>query len=160
VRLTLDVAGDRQLARELLRVGEHGDDVAPALRQIADYWRDLAREQFATEGASGSGGWPPLAPATVQRKRGSADPRVRRNAETILVATGALREGLTDAGDEQHVERVTRDELEFGTLVDYVGYHQHGTSRAPQRRPVELTETERRETMRRLQRWVLTGELV
>lgn len=149
LRLELDVFGDVQLARELLRVGEHADDLAPAFRSIADYWRDLEREQFGSQGATGSGGWPPLAPSTIARK-GHA---------TILVDTETLRDSLTDAGDERHIEHVTSDELVFGTSVSYAKYHQRGTSRTPQRRPIELTDHQRRESIKKLQRRIMTGEI-
>lgn len=153
MRFELDIAGDRQIARELLRVGEHAEDAAPAFRNIADYFRDLEREQFRSEGGSGSGGWPPLAASTLLRKAKLGQP------QNILVASGDLRDSLTDAGDEQHIEDVSHDGLLFGTRDPKAKYHQHGTSRMPQRRPVELSETERRHTLRILQRWVMQGEV-
>lgn len=159
MRVELDIFGEQQIARKLLRVGEHAEDAAPAFRGIADYWRRIEVRQFNSQGETGSGGWKPLAAATIASKKASKDPKVRANAEKILVATGALRASLTRAGDEQHVERVTRDSLEFGTTVDYGAYHQLGRG-VPQRRPVEPTETQRRESVRRLQRWLMTGELL
>jgi phage gpG-like protein len=176
VDISLDVFGDVQLKRKILRIGDRAEDAAPALRGLADYFRGIESEQFATQGQSGSGGWPELKPSTIRKRlAGRRDASVGRfrSASTgrfqsrsqataslkILDDTGALKDSLTDAGDEQHIERVSRDELAFGTIVPYARFHQMGTSRMDQRRPVELTEPERKEAVRKLQRYLMTGEV-
>lgn len=151
MRLELDVFGDTQLSRDLLRFGERAADASPAFRQIADDLRDIERRQFASEGGFASAGWDPLAPSTIARKALlGLDPR-------ILRATGALEASLTNRGDDAHVEMIGTQELIFGTDVDYAKFHQKGTSRMPRRRPIELRETDRRDIVRTLQRH-LVGE--
>lgn len=174
--ITLDVFGDVQLKRKILRVGDRAEDASPALRGLADYFRDLERDQFRSEGGTGSGGWPELKPSTIRKRVGGLRDRnvgrfrsrssgrfmSRSQATasiTILDDTGALKDSLTDAGDESHIERVSRDELEFGTLVPYARFHQTGTKHMAKRRPVELSETHRRESVRKLQKYLMTGEV-
>lgn len=155
MRINLDIAGDRQLSRELLRVGERGQDMRPAFTAIGTFWLDETREQFNTEGGHASGGWKPLAPETVRRKAlAGLDPR-------ILRATGALFTSLTERGRKGSLLRITKNELRFGSTLPYAAVHQRpkASNRLPQRRPVELTEAARKESVRILQRWIVTGKL-
>lgn len=156
MKILFDVAGDVQINRELLRVGANASDSAPAFASIADFWIDETKEQFATEGRHASGGWKPLQPATLERKR-----RNHLRPE-ILRATDRMMDSLTVKGDSDMILEISASELLFGSKVPYVGAHQRpkATSPLPQRRPVEFTETARRQTVKILQRWVLTGELV
>ena len=152
-RLALDLDGDVQLRRELLRFAGGVDDPSPALEEIADRLLDIEAIQFASEGGYASGGWAPLSPAYLSAKVAAGlDSRILRR-------TGRLHASLTNANDADHVRRITKSELEFGTAVPYAGYHQHGTSRMPQRRPVELREADRREMVKVLQRFMVTGQV-
>jgi phage gpG-like protein len=169
VRFELELAGDRQVSREILRVSERAGDAAPVFRSIADYLRSVEKRQFDSHGLTGSGGWAPLATSTLLSKygvlhgthlrHGQFTRKALRASMAILVETGALRDSLTSAGDEHHREIVRSDELIFGTSVSYAKYHQHGTRRMPRRRPLELSETQRKQVIRMLQRWIIKGEL-
>jgi phage gpG-like protein len=152
VRLDLDVYGDEQVSRELLRFSAYAGNAQPAFRKIADDMRDQVAEQFATEGARGSGGWKPLADSTIASKLSAGlDPH-------ILQATHTLMESLTGTGGD-HIEEISDEHLLFGSSVDYGRFHQKGTSRMPARRPVEFAELDRRGFIRTLQRYLVEGVL-
>jgi phage gpG-like protein len=153
VRLELDVFGDKQVARELLRLGDRAADARPAWNAIIDRLLLLEREQFDSEGGRASGGWKPLAPSTVADKaRRDLDPR-------ILHATGRLRDSLTRRTGGDAVRESHPNEMRFGTDVPYARYHQQGTGRMPRRREIELTETDRHQMfVQVLQRFLVTGE--
>lgn len=155
MRIVLEISGDKQLERELLRVGDRAIEAKPALESIADYWMRLTVLQFNTEGRHASGGWRPLKPETLRRKAAAGlDMR-------ILRATGALFDSLTDRDDPELILNVSETELEYGSRLPYAGAHQNPSpgSKLPQRRPVELTENARRESVKTLQRWIFTGEV-
>jgi len=155
MQVFLSVNGDVQLNRQLLRVGENAADLKPAFEVISRLWIGETKLQFASQGAHASGGWKPLNPATVLAKR-----RKHLRPE-ILQATKRLMFSLTYKGSSDMVLNIGADQLEYGSKVPYVGAHQNPRpgSRLPQRRPVEFTETARKETVKVLQKWVMTGEL-
>lgn len=156
--IELEIFGDVQLRRELLRFKDATADASPAFEQIlmgtgrgSFSLRKIEGKQFATQGKFASGGWTKLAPSTVaQKARRGLDPR-------ILHATGRLSASLTGPGPG-HIEIVTPQSMIFGTEVPYARFHQSGTHRMPRRRPIELREQDRRGMVRTLQRHLL-GEL-
>lgn len=154
MRFTFEVAGDTLVERELLRVGDAARDARPAFDLIAGLMMRETGEQFDTEGRHASGGWKPLKPATLRAKQlKGLDPR-------ILHATGTLERSLTRPGDANQILEVGPQELRFGSRLAYAGAHQNPrpTSRLPRRAPLAFTETAKREMIKILQRWLLTGE--
>lgn len=150
MRLDLDVYGDEQISRELLRFSAHAGNPQPAFRQIAENMREQIAEQFATEGGRGSGGWKPLADSTIASKLAAGlDPH-------ILQATQTLMESLTGTGGD-HIEEINDDSLVFGSADPKGKFHQKGTSKMPARRPIDFTELDRRGFMRTLQRYIVEG---
>lgn len=153
MRLRLDVFGDVQFDRRLLRFQDHAADMTVPLTALAADFHDLETRQFASEGGSGSGGWAPLAPATVRDRIRHGFP----GDHPILHRTGALEASLTDPHAAGAVERVAPDSLFVGTNVSYARFHQTGTRRMPRRRPVEFTERDRRRWVKVLQRYIVEG---
>jgi phage gpG-like protein len=149
MRLTLEVYGDRQLDRKLLRFEDRIGDLEPAFEVLADDFLSIERQQFASEGGFASAGWAPLADSTV-RSRGSAHP--------ILVEHGDLSASLTDATAKGAIRDITSDSLFVGTDVDHAPFHQTGTSRMPRRRPVEFRDADRRRWVKAIQRYLTTGQ--
>ena len=150
--ITLDFWGDVQLSRTLADLGDRTDDLRPVWDELADRFVGLERRQFATEGLYGSGGWAPLSPRYAAWKA-RAYP-----GKTILRRTDALYESLTDR--PLGVEVFEPGRMVIGSDVSYGAYHQLGgevDGRPPQRRPVELPELERREWVKRIQRYIVTG---
>lgn len=149
MRLTLEVYGDRQLDRKLLRYADRVGDLEPVFDELADDFLSIETRQFSSEGRFASGGWAQLAESTVAR-RGSAHP--------ILDDHGDLRASLTDAAAKGAIRQITSDSLFVGTDVDYAQYHQQGTRRMPRRRPVEFREADRRRWVKAIQRYLTTGQ--
>lgn len=156
MRVQIEAFGDVQVSRELLRFSERAEDASPAFRAIADLLRDSEQRQFAGGGRFASGGWAPLAAATKRSKRRNPNPRVRANAERILVATEALRDSLTKQHDPGHVELVGPRELVFGTQSPAARFHQPD----PQgRRVIEVRARDRVEMVKLLQRYITVGRV-
>jgi phage gpG-like protein len=106
-----------ELAAGLNAAAERIGNPRPALESLRRQLAAQESEVWATEGRAIGVSWPP-----------SADPD-RKVDSRLLVATGALRDSLTDV-DSGVVEG---DELQYGTDVPYGRFHQYGTSRTPQR---------------------------
>lgn len=149
VRLTLSFYGDKQVDRTLANLELGAADARPAFDAIADDFLKIERRQFATQGGAGSGGWAPLSPKYAAWKARHYP------GKTILRRTDELHTSLTVGPAIRIIEPTT---MIIGSDVDYGAYHQRGTSRMPQRRPIELTENRRREWMKILQRFIVTGE--
>lgn len=150
MRLELEAFGEQQFSRDLLRVADNSMDMRPAFDDIHDMFLTVEERQFSTEGAAFSGGWAPLAPATVEYKsRHHLDPR-------ILHATLRLRKSLTQRTHPDHVYRASADEMFVGSSVEYGVHHQFGAPRArlPQRRPVEFDEPFKRAIVKTMQRHI------
>jgi hypothetical protein len=151
MRFVFEVAGEKQINRDLLRVGERAADMRPAFAAIVDFWRSETQLQFASQGGHASGGWKPLKPSTVAEK-------ARRHLRPeILRATDGLFSSLTQKGDPNELLEMTASEVDWGSRLPYARYHQTGTSKMPRRRPIEFTETTRRNTIKILQRHLLAG---
>lgn len=155
VRIVFEISGDRQIERDLLRLGDRAGDVSPAFDRIVDLWADETARQFDTEGQHGSGGWQPLSESYAAWKARHYPGR------RILERSFALEDSLTNRGDPNMIVQIAPQELAWGTRIAYAGAHQNPSpgSRLPRRRPVEFTEAARRATVKVLQRFVLTGEV-
>lgn len=153
VKIDIEVFGDKQTSRELLRFSERPANMRPVFWKIADEFRNIERNQFQSQGGA-SRGWRPLQPATVSAKaRAGLDPR-------ILHATLRLRKSLTHRGRD-HIRKFRDDEMFVGSKVPYGVHHQFGApgGNLPRRRPVDLMERDRKDFVRRMQLWILKGEL-
>lgn len=173
MRIEFDVFGDLQLSRSLLRFSERAADMSPAFEGFADVVEAIERRQFASEGKASSGGWKPLRPGTIAAKQAAGlDTR-------ILHRTLRLQRSLTRKSHPDHVRRIDPHEVFVGTKVPYARHHQRGrgdfmpamrvTGRrrtrmpggrgVPRRRPVELTQAQRRNLVRILQLYLVRGEV-
>lgn len=74
--------------------------------------------------------WKPLSPVTVKRK----------GHPVILIETNRMRQSVVNRQDGQHVERLTRNSLDWGTSDEKAGWHQSGTEHMPQRQFVGWNE--------------------
>lgn len=143
--IELELEGDVQLRRRLLRIATRIEHPQPLFRHVADFWMAEERKQFSSEGGHASGGWQELSDATIAAK----------GHDRILFESGELEESLTT---QRAIIEINDDFLLFGSDVDYAGAHQRGAG-VPQRRPLELTDSARRETVRKVQLYALRGEL-
>jgi hypothetical protein len=152
MHINFDISGDKQVSREILRVGEHAKDARPAFKAIMSDMIFWETEQFESEGKTGSGGWDVLKEDYVQWKLNhDLDPR-------ILHASLALEKALTAPGRPKgSIRRMTRTSMEFGTSIHYAGVHQNPQQGQTQRRPIEFTGGQRGSMMKTIQHWVLRG---
>ena len=151
LRLQLEVFGDVQLDRELLRFSGRVTDLRPVWEALAADFEAIEAGQFNSQGARGSGGWQPLAESTVRQKA-----RHPEWDQRILHRTLALRNSLTDAGAPGAVRQIAPAEMLVGSTVAYGVFHQQGKG-VPRRRPVELTAADRRRWVKAVQQYVVTG---
>lgn len=152
--LTIESYGETIVKRSLMRLASDFEEPRGALEAVADLLRHDVELQFDSEGGHASGGWPPLSQRRVEEKaRLGLDPR-------ILRATGALFESLTRKYDSRHIERLSGSSLTFGSSVFYGIYHQSSSPRTviPFRPPIALTDQDKREMVKAMQRALVKGE--
>lgn len=150
----ISVFGEEQAARSILRPAEHVAHPQPLWFSLTEDFVQLEEEQFDSQGTF-SGGWAPLADSTISQKAAAGlDPR-------ILHATLKLRESLTRMEAEGAVRIMTEDYMVFGSSIHYGKIHQTGAPAAniPQRRPVELSTAHRVQMVKKVQRFIFTGEV-
>jgi phage gpG-like protein len=149
LKLTFSSDGDRLISRELLDISGRALDVRPAFRLITDDFRVFEAARFDSDG---DGTWRPLNSKSVREKaRKHQDPR-------ILHATLALRNSLTVKRAAGSYSRVYPNFMLFGTTVSYAHFLQTGTRYMPARKPLGFTEAQKVAVMKRLQRFVRTGD--
>lgn len=150
LRFTFSVLGETQIDRTLARFADNIGDASPVWEKLADRFARLERRQFATEGGAYSGGWPALSPKYAAWKERHYP------GKPILERSGDLKDSLTRR--PFGIEVIEAGHMVLGSDVAYGKYHQAGTDRMPQRRPVELSESERRTWVNLIQRFIVTGK--
>ena len=148
VRIVIDTLGVEAVSRDLLRWADRAVDVHDAMEDVLDLLRAAERDQFNSEGGSGSGGWEKLADSTLKRKAALGQD------ERILRATGALFDAVTKKGDDAEIAIPRSDGLDFGTTLAYAQYHPQGRG-VPKRPVVQLPEADRRQAIRIVQRYIV-----
>lgn len=153
MKFEVSIFGDTQVKREIVRRADRVKDARPLWRNLSDLMEKRLKRQFITQGKYASGGWAPLKPETVKRKR-------RAGASSkILQFSGELMRSLTERSGSA-VRVFKKKEMRFGSKLKYGGFHQKGTEDMPMRKPAEFTEATKKEMVKRFQRFVLTGELI
>ena len=141
IQFSYDINSD-QVERALAGFQDALAENAPALREIADDFREMVAQQFASEGRAGGTPWAarhhPSVPSSLRRgsaKRGV----VKGNTSPLLVRTGALRDSLIGLG-AAHVEEMDERSLTLGSRLPYAIFHQLGTRHMPARPIIVLSE--------------------
>ncbi|MDQ2727984.1 MAG: phage virion morphogenesis protein [Actinomycetota bacterium] len=159
--MRLEVLGETQINRELLRWEAHVADFTPLFAALVEDFHEMERRQFASEGHAGGAGWAPLATSTVAGRGGSANPILDRTGISYGPAArrgGTGRESLTTSHGEHSIVRILPDELVVGTSDPVMGYHQRGhvgPTPLPQRKVVSMTEEDRRRWVKAAQAWMV-----
>ncbi len=152
MRIEADVAGDKQVSRDLLRIGSRADNMRPALLKVAELLAASSARRFSQQGP----GWAPLAETTLTQRA------LEGSGSRILDRSGALKGSVSKIGGAGQQLVATDSWLLFGTTVPYAGIHQHGAPHAgiPQRKIFDLDGGARTAIVKTIQRFALTGELL
>jgi len=124
-------------------------DLSEVFRDFAKVYRKFQIELFRSGGAD-AGGWKPLAPATIARKRKMGYPL------DILIQTKTLMRSLTTK-TSYTVEDIRPREMTIGSSVPYGQYHQTSTKRMPARPLIVVTDDLRRDWVKLLAKHVGDG---
>lgn len=134
-------AVDARLARYIFAVR----DAAPAFEILGERFVAMEQKQFASEGAWGGAAWAPLSPAYASWKARHYP------GKPILQLGGTLIDSLTIG---PKIREIGPTFATFGTDVSYAQYHQQGTPKMPQRKPLDITLIERRFWVEVIRRWI------
>lgn len=138
--MTVQTRGATSAAAHLREIGARASDVRPLARPIGKIVGDSNRRRFQTHG---DGKWKPLAETTKERK----------GSDRILVDTGKLEKSMASP----KVVKATRDEIAFGTDVEYAGFADAGTSRQPARPLSDLRPSEQKQISKLVEGFVAKG---
>lgn len=158
VVIRLNVLGEEQINRRLLRFGARAGSLEEPFEAIHDYLSQVSERQFDSEGDYSGNAWEALRQSTIDRKARDKNPTVVANAERVLHASERLRDSLTKQGDPDMVHVITPTTMIYGTNVKYGQYHMKpGPYGRPTRRPVDLTEGNKIAILKTLQLWIARG---
>lgn len=154
LRLSFDIAGERQIDRLLAVSIEKTADLSPAFDTIGDYFRTAMALQFRTEGSRGLlSAWSTdytAAYAKAKKKRlGSVHP--------ALFLTGRLRASFVQRSNANNITRTSRNSFEFGSSVPYALPHHKGSGVQEQRKIIALTKSDVRAVSKIVQTHIVSG---
>lgn len=161
-RLSIEVAGEKQLDRVLSRIPKQIKDGRSAFRKIINrVMIPSTKAQFQTQGRHGGSPWPDY--TTAEHKSGYvAMKRSVTGASPILMrwtpGHERLYPSLTKRVHPSGIRKAQKDGLQFGTTLPYALKHQRGIGlgwkgkySTVRRRLIELNEADKREAVRILQ---------
>lgn len=105
-------------------------DFRPVFRWVMQELQKAHRDNFRTQGASSGFPWSPLDPQYASWKLENY------GAKGILVRSGDLQRSLTMNSGRGAVRDIGSRTAEFGTRLPYAKFHQSGTSKMAQRKPL------------------------
>jgi hypothetical protein len=144
---SMTVFGEAQVLRRIDSLRSRARSFRPVFEAISRSFRAIEKAQFATEGRSGSRGWAPLKEATRRYKARHKPPLNPK----ILHATNRLRDSLVQLSHPDHYRKITKDTYAEGSQVAHGEYHQRARPPRVKRKPVDLTEEQRRSWVRDVQ---------
>lgn len=145
--IDIDIYGEESAKRAILRPSTHVDDLRPVWPSIVKELTEIEFAQFATEGARSGRPWAQLELSTVNRK---GNTNILRETDALLRSWIRLTHG------NGAIRRLRKHDLEFSGQ-GYGFFHQHGRG-VPQRRIVDLIEGDKRAIVKKMQRYIMTGE--
>lgn len=158
VRIDWDIYGEDLISRELLRFEARNLNAMPVFMAVIEDLKDMIGKQFGSEGQYASGGWAQLKDSTVESKIAGGYPT------TILHRTLDLLRSFVDETHAGYVADARPYGFTYGSKNEYGKFHQTGFtapdgSAVPARPPVEFREVDKVLVMKRIQRYLVTGEL-
>lgn len=141
IGFTAEVDGVEVLNRAFNRIDQQVSDFRSLWPEVAGVVYRAFGRAFDTEGSSTAAGkFKALTPAYAKRKA------IQYPGQTILKASNALFESMTDPQAFDAIFRSEADQLTIGTKVPYARRHQ-------QTRPfISLTESDKRDIQKSIQR--------
>jgi phage gpG-like protein len=145
LRVSLSIEGELVIDRLLQGIEERARDMTPVWPEVVRVFREIVKRAFESEGASTGEPWQQLAESTQRDRQAHGFPP----AHPILERTGALLRSLVIGSDGGYVV-ATPSQLEIGSDVEYLKYHQSNLprKRLPRRAPINLTADDRVDLMR------------
>lgn len=130
--LSFDVEMDKAFAAGLERAQSAVSDLRPAFKSIA---ADFYRSEKSIFKLKSAGGYPDfkISPVTLPSGRKytpkesaykARKKRVYGFAYPLIKATGRIEKSLTSPRDTDSVYKLEKQDLEIGSSVPYLGYHQ------------------------------------
>lgn len=149
-QITITVDGVDQFNRAFSRLDANFDDLTPIWPDVRDYFWEIEKEQFDSEGEKGgSGRWKSLSARYNKQK-------IKRYGagKKILEASGTLMKSLTGNNPGTYYS-TTKKEIAVGTTIPYGIYHQRGEGNLPKREPISLSNDQKRKLSK-----VIQGSLI
>ncbi len=130
--MSFDIEMDKAFAAGLKRAQDQVEDLRPALKSIA---ADFYRSQKSIFMLSSAGGYPDFKVSPITTKSGrtytpSESPYKARKKKMygfeypLIKATGRIEESVTSPTGAGAVFRMSKQDMEIGSNVPYLGYHQ------------------------------------
>lgn len=150
-RFRLDIAGETQMDRGIVRFSDGVADYRPIWGVIEDDFYALEMDQFKSEGTEGGEKWQALSPAYGGWKEQHFP------GKQILERSGDLVRSLTSGSDPNAVKIEERKTLTLGSKIPYAIYHQSPKPRRvlPRRPEIMLTEPFKRSVMHHIQTYLV-----
>lgn len=149
--LILTVQGTERVSAMFRRKYRRAENLAPIFQVLVRDFRSIMTRQFDTAGRELRTPWPALSRRTIEDKqRNSRDPR-------ILHRTRRMRKSFTQGTEGYRV--ITPTTFAIGSRVPYADFHQHGTSRMPQRKLFEANEEVTTRWRMMIQNYLMRGSL-
>jgi len=150
IALDVQIQGDERVKLMFNGVVRRGYRMRQFGGFLAQDFREIMRRQFDSGGRYLGAPWTGLADSTIERKeREGADSR-------ILHEFRFMRKSFTQGRGGYRYE--SRGYFKLGSDIPYVGYHQTGTSRMPQRIVFQFTPWLSRRWRVALGRYLVEGE--
>jgi phage gpG-like protein len=157
--IQIDVLGERQINRRLLRFTEHAANMVPVWAEVEAFLIEVEKGQFSSAGRNSGHPWDDIKDSTKRAKARSRNAKTRANSDKILMASEKLYNSLTKARTSESIRTKTPSTMIFGTKLKYGRMHQSpGPAAAyPRRRPVDLTERQKVAIVKAMQLWISRG---
>lgn len=150
--ISISVDGEDQYKRAFSRLDAVFDDLRPIWPDVrAAFWK-IESDQFESEGQKGaSGKWAELSARYKRQKirRYGADKK-------ILEASGALKASLTSDGPGSYYAD-SPNEMAVGSTIPYGIYHQRGGKNLPKRKPIDLSNEQKKYLDKTIQRSLISA---
>jgi hypothetical protein len=156
LKIEMITLGEKQVNRRLMRWSARAGNVLPAWGVIAEYLMRVETRQFQTEGQSSGHPWAQLSDATrLSKERKGLRPEILRARDKLFNA-------LTVPGDQNQKIIMTKTSMVFGVKGEVAQYGEALMKQIPAdgsrpRKPVDLTEGNRRACIKMVQLWITRG---